>query len=73
MNAARLQACLAAIGWSQRGLATALGCDEKLIRLWGQRGEVPPDVAAWLEVRARDAEATPAPVLDLKPGRPRLT
>ena len=63
MNATRLRECLAALGWSQRGLADFLGCDERLVRRWaaGQLA-MPPTVATWLEARARHAEATPPPV-----------
>lgn len=62
MTPDRLRECLAALHWSQRGLADVLQRDEGSVRQWA-RGKVriPPDVAVWLEDRAAHAERTPAP------------
>lgn len=63
MNATRLRECLAALGWSQRGLAAFLECDERMVRRWAAGADqVPAVVAAWIEARAVHAEAHPPPI-----------
>ena len=62
MTPGRLRECLAWLRWSQRGLAEALGCDDRLVRRWAAgTGPVPDEVAAWLERLAAAHAAMPAP------------
>ncbi len=62
MTPDRFRDCVAALGWSLRGLAATLQCDDRLIRRWaGGSAEVPPSVAAWLETLAQCHEAAPPP------------
>jgi len=62
MTPDRFRKCLDVLGWSQRGVADTLGCADSLTRGWARgKGTIPADVAAWLEDRARHAEATPPP------------
>ncbi len=62
MTPARLRECLELMRWSQRGLADALGCDDRLVRRWAAGdGTVPPDVAEWLERAGAFHTANPAP------------
>ncbi|MCE2578015.1 hypothetical protein LDL36_05735 [Komagataeibacter sp. FNDCR1] len=62
MTPTRFRECLAAIGWSQRGFATKIGADERLARRWAAgRADIPPSIAAWLEVLARIHEEFPSP------------
>ena len=62
MSPARLRECLALLRWSQRGLAEALNCDDRLVRRWAAGdGTVPPDVVGWLERAAAFHVANPAP------------
>ena len=62
MNATRLRECLEAMGWSQRGLAEMLGLHETRVRRWARGlGDVPPEVAAWLETLAAVHAAHPMP------------
>lgn len=50
-DADRLRAQLARLGLSQRGLARALGLDERIVRRWAAGADrVPPVV--WLAVEA---------------------
>jgi transcriptional regulator with XRE-family HTH domain len=62
MTPARLAHCLAALRWSQRGLAAAIGYDDRLIRRWaaGER-PIPAHVAAWLERAATWHGKNPPP------------
>lgn len=62
MTPARLRECLALLRWSQRGLATAIGYDDRLVRRWvsGDR-PIPEDVASWLEQAAAWHAAHPPP------------
>ena len=63
MTPGRLRECLAALRWSQRGLAEALGCDDRLVRRWASGdASVAPDVAEWLERAATFHADNPAPV-----------
>lgn len=61
MTPERLRECLAALRWSQRGLADALACDERQVRRWAAGATVPPSVAAWLERLASYHERHPPP------------
>ncbi len=72
MNPTRLHEILAALHWSQRGLADILGCSDSLIRSWATgRNPVPPSVTTWLEDRAMAAEALPPPTdFKRRAGRP---
>lgn len=59
----RLRECLAALDWTQRGLGRLLGRQEGTVRQWARGAvQIPEDVAAWLEVRARYAEKHPPPI-----------
>lgn len=64
VTAERLRECLARMGWSQRGLAEMLGCDDRLVRRWAS-GEtlVPWEVGSWLEALAKFHERNPVPTL----------
>lgn len=62
MTADRLRACLALLRWSQRGLAEALECDDRLVRRWASGdAEIPVSVAAWIETLAQSHAAAPPP------------
>ncbi len=62
MTPARLLTCLAALHWSQRGFAKAIGYDDRLIRRWvsGER-PIPRELGDWLEDAARWFEKNPPP------------
>lgn len=62
MTPDRLREVLALLRWSQRGLAEALSCDDRLVRRWaaGVSG-IPSGVATWLEALARAHAAVPPP------------
>ena len=63
MTPDRLRECLVLLRWSQRGLAEALGLDERQVRRWATgAASVPDSVAAWLERRATAAAADPPPL-----------
>ncbi len=62
MTPTRFRECLALLRWTQRGLADALDCDDRLVRRWASgAGSVPPEVAAWLERLTAAHEAEPMP------------
>ncbi len=62
MSPSRLRAALAALRWSQRGLADALGCDDRLVRRWASgAASVPPEVATWLAALSATHETHPPP------------
>ena len=62
MTPERLRECLAALAWTQRGLARLLGRPEGTVRQWlAGVVRVPVDVAAWLEALARFHERHPPP------------
>ena len=63
MTTDRFRFCLAALNWSQRGLAALLGIDERQVRRWASGSSIPPSVAAWLELLAAFHEANPAPII----------
>jgi hypothetical protein len=53
---------LALLRWTQRGLAGALECDDRLVRRWATGEATPPDeVTAWLAVLARAHHDNPPP------------
>ena len=62
MTPTRFRECLAVLDWTQRGLARQLDRPEGTVRQWA-RGtvQIPADVSAWLETRARHATKHPAP------------
>lgn len=66
MTPDRLRECIAALGWTQRGLARMLQRGEGNIRQMA-RGAVaiPDDVAQWLETRAQHAERHPPPAREI--------
>lgn len=50
MTPARLRECLSILGWTQRGLAELLLCNNRVVRRWASGdGTVPERVAAWIE------------------------
>lgn len=62
MTPERFTECLLALRWSQRGLSAILKCDDRLVRRWAAgQADIPPSVAAWLEVLAQVHEAAPPP------------
>lgn len=62
MTPDRLRECLAALDWTQRGLARLLQRPEGTVRQWARGAvQIPQAVAAWLETRARHAERHPPP------------
>ena len=62
MTPDRFRDCLALLRWSQRGLADALECDDRLIRRWASGdAEIPASVAAWLETLGQVHAAAPPP------------
>jgi transcriptional regulator with XRE-family HTH domain len=61
MTPTRLHECLAALHWSQRGLADILGMDERQVRRWAAGASIPFAVAEWLERLAVFHENNPAP------------
>ena len=64
MTPTRLREALAAMHWSQRGLAAVLSVDERQVRRWAAGAyPVPVRIAAWLEGMAGYAESHPAPKL----------
>lgn len=62
MSPSDLREALASLRWSQRGLAEALECDDRLVRRWASGdAQVPPEVAAWLMELAGAHESRPPP------------
>jgi hypothetical protein len=61
MTPDRLRACLDLLRWSATALAVQVERDPKQVRRWLQGADIPPEVARWLEVRAKHAERTPPP------------
>ena len=58
----RLRACLTALRWTQRGLAAALDCDDRLVRRWSAGdADIPESVAEWIEALSQAHEALPPP------------
>ncbi len=54
MTPDRFRSCLAALQWSQRGLADMLHMDERQVRRWAAGAVIPDAVAAWLEHAERE-------------------
>ena len=62
MTADRLRECLDLLRWSQRGLADALKCDDRIVRRWASGdAEIPASVAAWLETLGKIHAELPPP------------
>jgi hypothetical protein len=62
MTPERFNDCLASLRWTQRGLATILECDDRLIRRWAAgQADIPASVTAWLETLAQAHDAIPPP------------
>lgn len=62
MTPTRLRECLVSLRWSQRGLAEALDCADRLVRRWAAgSASIPPDVADWLETLTAAHLAHPPP------------
>jgi transcriptional regulator with XRE-family HTH domain len=61
MTPAAFRAALASLRWTQRGLAAALGVDERQVRRWAAGATVPPAVAAWLTKAAAWMDRNPPP------------
>lgn len=62
MTGDRLIEALVALRWTQRGLASLLECDDRLVRRWAAgEADIPASVAAWLEALAQCHEAAPPP------------
>jgi hypothetical protein len=64
MTPTRLRECLEILRWSQRELAAALGCNDRLVRRWAVGAPdyaVPESVGKWLEVLATTHIRHPAP------------
>ena len=65
MTPDRLRACLAALHWTQRGLARILNRPEGTVRQWARGAvRIPPDVAEWLEQVASLIQSAPPPRRD---------
>jgi hypothetical protein len=62
MTPSDLRDALALLRWSQRGLAEALECDDRLIRRWASGDAAIPDqVAEWLSCLSQTHRACPPP------------
>lgn len=62
MTPTRLRECLAALDWTQRGLARLLNRQEGTVRQWARGAvQIPADVANALEKLARFHDANPLP------------
>ena len=62
MTPLAFRAALASIGWSLRGLAERLSCDDRLVRRWASGGApIPPPIALWLAALAHHHTSLPAP------------
>jgi hypothetical protein len=64
MSPERLAECIEALGWSKLYLAQMTGRDHKQVRRWMAGARIPPEIAQWVEARARHAERTPPPVAE---------
>ncbi len=61
MTPDHFRACLAALHWSQRGLAALLDIDERQIRRWATGATIPAPIAAWLDRLAQFHAKNPPP------------
>ncbi|PPQ35428.1 hypothetical protein CCS01_07510 [Rhodopila globiformis] len=62
MTPDRFRDCLAALDWSQRGLAQRLGLQPTTVRRWAAgTGRIPEEVARWLERVAQPLRREPRP------------
>ena len=48
MTPAQFSAALVTLHWTQRGLATLLGADDRQVRRWAAGYPIPASVASWL-------------------------
>ena len=63
MTPNRYRECLAFLGLSQRGLAPALCCSDRLTRAWATGAStIPPEIADWLEACVRNRKRYPDPL-----------
>ena len=62
MTPERFRACLGLLRWSQRGLADALECDDRMVRRWASgEAEVPAGIVVWLETLSKVHAELPPP------------
>ena len=62
MTPDRFRECLAALHWSQRGVAEILYCDDRLVRRWADGSEpMPESVERWIEELVSAHQALPLP------------
>jgi len=62
MTPDQFRACLDSLRWTQRGLASALLCDERMVRRWGTGAmNIPAPIAVWLTRLANAHDANPVP------------
>ncbi len=62
MTPFQFRASLECLRWSQRGVAEALGCDDRLVRRWAAgQVPIPAVVAEWLDKAARWHAMNPPP------------
>ncbi len=62
MSCSELRDALGALRWSQRGLAEALECDDRLVRRWAAGdAAIPAEVADWLLALAAAHRRHPTP------------
>ena len=62
MSPSDLREALALLRWSQRGLAEALGCDDRIVRRWASGDAmIPADVVLWVSSLAKAHQANPPP------------
>lgn len=62
MTPDQFRTALETIGWSNRHVASLLGCDVVLPLRWGTgKAPVPPAVAQWLDKLAKAHSRLPAP------------
>ena len=62
VTSSRLRECLAALHWTQRGLAVVLDMDDREVRRWAAGAPIPDAVAAWREALTAAHLAHPAPL-----------
>ena len=62
MTADEFTEALAAVGWSQRQLATMLECDNVIVWRWATgRADIPPSIERWLTKLLACHERHPVP------------
>lgn len=56
------RATIARLGWTLRGLAAMLECDDRLVRRWASgETDIPPQIATWLFALDRAHQENPIP------------